>query len=179
MFSPDQQGWKIWSRIVARAWINEEFKQYLVQNTAEVLKSEGIEIPSDLDVRVKPVEEVRLKSGDESQEQPKFIQLVIPLGVPIKLPVDLEVKVEAEIKQTNTELPSNKYEISIEIPGVEIIVNQEAKPDDKLTLILPLPPRPSETDLSRQAIEQRAFGIVRSLEDSDWACIIIGDQKER
>ncbi len=37
---------KIWAKVVAKAWIDEEFKERLLKNPEKVLKEMGIAIPS-------------------------------------------------------------------------------------------------------------------------------------
>ncbi len=39
-------------RQIAQAWLDEEFRQYFIQNPEEVLRNVGIVIPEELDVQV-------------------------------------------------------------------------------------------------------------------------------
>jgi hypothetical protein len=43
---------KSWPKIVAKAWIDEAYKKKLLENPKKILKEEGIEIPTDLNIRV-------------------------------------------------------------------------------------------------------------------------------
>jgi|GEM_PF-415632 len=49
-----QQGsWqKAWGMLVARAWSDESFKQRLIDDPADVLREEGIEVPDDVELKV-------------------------------------------------------------------------------------------------------------------------------
>ena len=41
-----------WDRLVARVWADEAFKQYLKDEPAKVLKEYGLDVPTDLEIRV-------------------------------------------------------------------------------------------------------------------------------
>lgn len=42
---------KEYAKVIARAWVDEEFKKRLLKDTATVLKENGIEIPGGMTVR--------------------------------------------------------------------------------------------------------------------------------
>jgi len=63
---------KCWSKIVAKAWADEEFKKRLLSDPAGVLKEEGMNIPADLTFKA-------FENND------KVVHLVIP-----GMPKDLE-----------------------------------------------------------------------------------------
>ena len=46
----DQQ--KKWAKIVAKSWADEDYKKRLLSMPMEILKKEGMELPSGLEVRV-------------------------------------------------------------------------------------------------------------------------------
>jgi len=43
---------KLWDRIVAKAWADEDYKKRLLADPAGVLRAEGMNLPEGLDVRV-------------------------------------------------------------------------------------------------------------------------------
>jgi hypothetical protein len=43
---------KIWAKIVAKAWADEDYKRRLLDDPAEVLKAEGLDIPEGWEVKV-------------------------------------------------------------------------------------------------------------------------------
>ncbi|MBT3582176.1 NHLP leader peptide family natural product precursor [bacterium] len=43
---------KIWTKIIAKAWADENYKKNLIANPKEVLKKEGIETPKNLNLRI-------------------------------------------------------------------------------------------------------------------------------
>lgn len=49
---PREEQIKAWRRIIARAWMDDRFKDRLLNTPAEVFREEGLEIPPDLEVRV-------------------------------------------------------------------------------------------------------------------------------
>lgn len=36
---------KLWAKVVAKAWADEDYKQHLLDDPATVLKAEGVELP--------------------------------------------------------------------------------------------------------------------------------------
>lgn len=45
---------KKWTRIVAKAWADEDYKQRLLDNPAEVLRDEGLDVADDITITVVP-----------------------------------------------------------------------------------------------------------------------------
>ena len=43
---------KKYAKIVAKAWVDEDYKKNLLNNTETVLKDEGIEIPAGLKIKI-------------------------------------------------------------------------------------------------------------------------------
>jgi hypothetical protein len=43
---------KIWTKIIAKAWADENYKKNLIANPKEVLKEEGIETSKNLNLRI-------------------------------------------------------------------------------------------------------------------------------
>ncbi|MFI3315057.1 MAG: hypothetical protein R3Y04_05285 [Rikenellaceae bacterium] len=43
---------KLWAKIVAKAWADEAYNENLKSNTRQVLKSEGVEFPEDVNLHV-------------------------------------------------------------------------------------------------------------------------------
>ena len=43
---------KIWTKIIAKAWADENYKKNLITNPKEVLKEEGIETSKNLNLRI-------------------------------------------------------------------------------------------------------------------------------
>ncbi|OEU65344.1 MAG: hypothetical protein BA863_15685 [Desulfovibrio sp. S3730MH75] len=42
---------KQWAKIVAKAWADEDYKQRLLANPANVIKDEGMEIPEGVEIK--------------------------------------------------------------------------------------------------------------------------------
>jgi hypothetical protein len=45
----DQQ--KVWAKIVAKAWADEDYKQRLLSDPSAVLKAEGVDVPEGLEFK--------------------------------------------------------------------------------------------------------------------------------
>jgi hypothetical protein len=43
---------KIWTKMVAKAWADENYKKKLMTNPKKILKEEGIETPANLTLRI-------------------------------------------------------------------------------------------------------------------------------
>lgn len=43
---------KVWSKIIAKAWSDPVFKQRLIEEPRKVFKENGLEIPSDIELRI-------------------------------------------------------------------------------------------------------------------------------
>jgi len=43
---------KVWMKVVAKAWEDEDFKKSLLADPAGVLRAEGMSLPEGMDVRV-------------------------------------------------------------------------------------------------------------------------------
>jgi hypothetical protein len=41
-----------WSKIIAKAWMDENYKKRLIENPKEILAQEGLEFPKDLNLRI-------------------------------------------------------------------------------------------------------------------------------
>ena len=54
---------KLWAKIVAKAWCDETFKAELLNNSEQVLKAEGAEIPEGVHVHV--VEEQKPSTAED------------------------------------------------------------------------------------------------------------------
>ena len=67
---------KEYAKIIAQAWVDEEFKKRLLDNPATVLKENGIEIPEGMTVKV-----VERKENE--------IQILLP-AKPANLPMSVE-----------------------------------------------------------------------------------------
>jgi hypothetical protein len=52
MAEQEQDFWKAWDQIVARAWADDGFKRRLVADPAAVLKENGLEVPPGVQLRV-------------------------------------------------------------------------------------------------------------------------------
>jgi hypothetical protein len=119
-----------WSRLVARAWAEPEFKKRLLADPATVLKENGVVVPPGVQVRV-------LESTD------KVLYMTVPVAVAMKwadpaFRQRLLADPAAVLKENGVPVP----------PGVQVQVVENT---DKLVhLILPRPPSPkdlSEEDL--------------------------------
>ncbi len=51
---------KEWARVIAQAWVDEEFKKRLLADPKGVLKKEGIELPENLKVNITEAKEDEL-----------------------------------------------------------------------------------------------------------------------
>jgi hypothetical protein len=58
-----QEAQKVLSKIVAQAWLDEEFKKRLISEPAVVLEENGLTIPSGLQVRVKENTSLEASTG--------------------------------------------------------------------------------------------------------------------
>ncbi len=58
---------KEYAKVIAKAWVDDEFKKRLLADSAAVLKENGIEIPEGMTVRF------------VEQEEPKENEILVPL----------------------------------------------------------------------------------------------------
>lgn len=140
---------KAWTRIVALAWLDEnDFKQRLLNNSHEVLEEHGIEIPNGITVKV---EEVQVEQSTE------LLTLSIRRGVPIKIPVTIPAGFIVQVEDIQ-EAPDGSIQIRISagIPGVRIQLDQNG---ESLTLILPLPKKPTSEDITQDKLIQLVAGM--------------------
>lgn len=50
---PNKKDWKNkWAQIVAKAWMDEKFKHRLINQPRQVLKEQGIDLPSHLNIKI-------------------------------------------------------------------------------------------------------------------------------
>src|SRR5829696_1640769 len=77
----NQESAKKYGKIVAKAWSDPAFKQRLMENPAEVLKEEGVDVPAGIEVRVIETPESR-RFFILPEEPPHFFHLP---GIPASL----------------------------------------------------------------------------------------------
>ncbi len=161
--TPQEKAWKAWGRIIAKAWSNSQFKEYLINHPKQVLAAEGIDIPSAITVEV--VEE----SEAELQHQWQPFNLTIPCGVPLIIPADFEVQIERRepVDSPSELIGRQKLVVSLEIPGIKIQVEQNTdKRIDSLILTLRLPRQQRISEISQGALEGMNLGLEELISDS-------------
>lgn len=111
--------WHLWalriSKIVARAWVDEEFKDALIADPAEALNDAGLAVPKGTEVIVKEGATDWSMTGSSLT---KVDQLVLPL--PPKPEADALIKAWAEGETGHPPILSDEGSVSFEgVPAIE------------------------------------------------------------
>lgn len=74
-----QESQKVLSKIIAKAWLDEEFNSQFLANTNTVLEENGFEIPSDVEFKVQENTLVGvLKNTGDSQDSNVVYEIPLP-----------------------------------------------------------------------------------------------------
>lgn len=74
-----QEAQKVLSKILAKAWLDEDFKSQFLSNTNIILEENGLEIPSDVEFKVQENTLVGiLRSTEDSQSSNIVYEIPLP-----------------------------------------------------------------------------------------------------
>lgn len=75
-----QESQKVLSKIIAKAWLDEDFNSQFLSNTNMVLEENGLEVPSDVEFKVRENTLVGIvKSTDDNQGSNVVYEIPLPM----------------------------------------------------------------------------------------------------